>query len=147
MSEINIINRKARHEYFVEESFTAGMVLTGSEVKSIRTGNVNMTEAYGVLISSELWIKNMHVSEWKQGGNYFNHLPLRDRKVLLSKKELRKLAKGMEMPGYAIIPLRIFESERGYLKMEIGLCKGKKSYDKREDLKKKDAERDIKKFV
>lgn len=145
--EINIVNRKARHDYFIDESFNAGVVLTGSEIKSIRLGNVNMSEAYCVFIHEELWVKNMHISEFKQGGNNFNHAPLRDRKLLLTKKELRKLQSKMEVKGYTIVPLKFFSSDTGYAKLEIGLARGKKMYDKREDLKKRDVEREIKRYV
>jgi SsrA-binding protein len=145
--ELNIVNRKARHEYFIDEVFTAGMVLRGSEVKSIRLGNVNMSEAFCVLVDGELLLRNMHISEFKQGGNSNNHVPIRDRKLLLTKKELRKLAAKMEERGHTIAPLKIFVSATGYCKMEIGLGKGKKMFDKREDLKKRDVEREIRRYV
>ena len=145
--ELNITNRKARHEYFIDESFVAGMALVGSEVKSIRLGNVNMSEAFCTIIDGELWLRNMHISEFKQGGLYNNHLPLRDRKLLVTKKELKKIRDTVEMPGYTIVPLKIFISKTGYCKMEIGLARGKKNFDKREDIKKRDVEREIRRFV
>lgn len=142
-----IVNRKARHDYFIDESYTAGIVLTGSEIKSIRLGNVNMSEGYCVFMSDGLWVKNIHISEFKQGGMMHNHVPIRDRKLLLTKKELRKLKEKMEIKGYTIVPLKFFASETGYAKLEIGLARGKKMYDKREDLKKRDVEREIKRYV
>jgi SsrA-binding protein len=144
---INIVNRKARHEYFIDESFTAGISLTGSEVKSIRQGNVNMSEAYCVFLGTELWVKNMHISEFKQGGNQYNHPPLRDRKLLLTKRELRKIKTKSDEVGVTIIPLRFLSSDTGYAKLEIGIARGKKMFDKREDIKKRDVEREIKRFV
>lgn len=145
--ELSIVNRKARHEYFIDESFAAGMVLTGSEVKSIRLGNVNMSEAYCALFDGEMWLKNMHISEFKQGGLHYNHAPLRDRKLLLNKKELKKIKSKMEEGNYTIVPLKIFTSATGFCKMEIGLARGKKMYDKREDMKKRDVERELRRYV
>lgn len=144
---INIVNRKARHDYHIDESFTAGVALKGSEIKSIRLGNVNMSEGYCVFLPDGLWLKNVHISEFKQGGMANNHAPLRDRKLLLTKKELQKLKSKMEIKGYTIVPLKFFSSETGYAKLEIGLARGKKMYDKREDLKKRDVEREIKRYV
>lgn len=143
MKEISIINRKARFEYFIEDTYIAGMVLVGSEIKSLRLGNANISEAYCKLISGEMWLINMHIGEWKQGGNYHNHKPIHDRKLLLSKKELRKIEKTTAIEGYAIIPIKIFQSDTGYAKIEIGVGRGKKMFDKREDIKKRDTERDI----
>jgi SsrA-binding protein len=145
--DLNIVNRKARHEYFIDESFTAGMSLTGSEVKSLRLGNVNMSEAYCIMDNGELVLKNMHISEFKQGGSHYNHAPLRDRKLLLTKKELRKLEAKAQEQGTTIIPLKIFSSETGFIKIEIGLARGKKMFDKREDIKKRDVEREIRRYV
>ncbi len=145
--EINIVNRKARHDFFIDETYTAGVALKGSEIKSIRLGNVNMSEAYCVFLPDGLWVKNMHISEFKQGGTYHNHAPLRDRKLLLTKRELRKLKAKMEIKGYTIVPLKFFQADTGYAKLEIGLGRGKKMFDKREDLKKRDVEREIKRFV
>jgi SsrA-binding protein len=145
--ELNIVNRKARHEYFIDESFTAGMSLTGSEVKSLRLGNVNMSEAYCIIDNGELVLKNMHISEFKQGGQHYNHAPLRDRKLLLTKKELRKLETKSQEQGTTIIPLKIFNADTGFIKIEIGLARGKKMFDKREDIKKRDVEREIRRYV
>ncbi|MCK9481164.1 MAG: SsrA-binding protein SmpB [Bacteroidia bacterium] len=141
MANLNILNKKAGFNYALEQRFTAGLSLTGTEVKSIKQNNASISEAYCVFEDTELFIKNMHISEWKFG-SYLNHDPLRSRKLLLTKKELRKLKKGIETEGYTIIPVRIFLSERGFIKIEIALAKGKKLFDKREDIKKKDIERE-----
>ncbi|MBX2986029.1 MAG: SsrA-binding protein [Bacteroidia bacterium] len=143
MSNLNIVNKKAGFNYALEQKYTAGMALTGTEVKSIRQSNASISEAYCVIEGNELFIKNMHISEWKFG-SYLNHEPLRTRKLLLTKKELRKLKRGIETEGYAIIPIRVFLSDRGLIKIEIALAKGKKLFDKREDIKKKDLERETK---
>lgn len=141
MANLNILNKKAGFNYALAQRFTAGLSLTGTEVKSIKQNNASISEAYCVFEDTELFIKNMHISEWKFG-SYLNHDPLRSRKLLLTKKELRKLKKGIETEGYTIIPVRIFLSERGFIKIEIALAKGKKLFDKREDIKKKDIERE-----
>src|SRR5262249_52425836 len=119
------------------------IVLLGSEIKSLRAGNANISEAYCKIISGEMWLVNLHISEWKQGGMYNNHQPIHDRKLLLRKKELRKIEKQTDIEGYNIVPLKIFQSETAYAKVEIGIGKGKKTFDKREDIKKRDTERDI----
>lgn len=143
MNKVSILNKKAGFNYHLEQKFSAGLVLFGTEVKAIRNHQVNLTEAYCVFDKDELWIKNMHISEWKFGG-YANHEPLRPRKLLLQASELRKLKKGMEAEGYTIIPVRLFLNDKGLVKLDIALAKGKKLYDKREDLKKKDTERELK---
>lgn len=144
--ELNIVNRKARHEYFIDDTYTAGIQLTGTEVKSIRLGNVNMSEAFCTFMRNELYVRNMHISEFKSG-YHNNHQPIRDRKLLLNKKELQKLQAKSDEKGFSIIPLRFFTSETGFIKLEIGLARGKKMFDKREDIKKRDVEREIKRYV
>ncbi|MBI1782331.1 MAG: SsrA-binding protein SmpB [Sphingobacteriales bacterium] len=139
-------NRSAFHEYFIEQSFNAGMVLTGTEIKSIRGGKVSFNDAYCFLNKGELWIKGLHISEYALGTHY-NHEPLRERKLLLTKKELRKLESKTKEKGYTIIPLKIFFNEKHFAKIEIGLAKGKKLHDKRESIKQKDVEREMKRFV
>ena len=143
MSKLNITNKKAGFNFHLEEKYVAGLSLTGTEVKSIRANNASISEAYCVFDGMELLIKNMHISEWKYG-SYLNHDPIRPRKLLLNKKELRKLKIGIEAEGYAIIPVRVSLNERGLIKIEIALGKGKKTVDKREDIKKKDIERELK---
>jgi len=143
--EIIISNKKARFEYAFEDTFTAGIQLSGTEVKSIRDGNASITEAYCVIEDSEAFLLNAYISEYKQG-TYNNHIPRRKRKLLLQKKELKKVEGKLKDKGYALIPLQIFESETGFFKIEIGLGRGKKAFDKREDIKKRDIERDMKQF-
>jgi SsrA-binding protein len=142
---INIKNRKARFEFEILETFRAGMVLKGSEIKSIRLGKASLQEGYCYIEKGELWIKNMHIAEYEQGG-YANHEPRRKRKLLLKKQEIEKLQKKTEEKGLTIVPLRLYISSRGFAKMEVGLAKGKKIYDKRQDIKKKDMKREIERF-
>jgi len=137
-------NKKAFFEYSILEKLIAGIELKGSEVKSIRSGKVNISEAYCLIDNGEIYIKNMHVSEHKQGGRNNNHEPLRDRKLLLKKKEITSLADKVKQKGLTIVPLEIILTKTGYIKLEIGLAKGKKTYDKRQSLKAKDLEREMK---
>jgi len=137
----NIVNRRAGFEYIFLEKYVAGMVLTGTEIKSIREGKVNLQDAYCVFNGSELYVKNLHISPYSEGTHY-NHNALRDRKLLLNKRELRKLSGKLKDQGLTIIPIRIFNSERGLAKIEIALAKGKKLYDKRESIKERDVKRE-----
>jgi SsrA-binding protein len=124
------------------QKYTAGMVLTGTEIKSIREGHVNITDAFCFIKDGELFIRNMHISVWKQG-SYYNHDPLRVRKLLLKRSELKKIkAKAIEK-GFTIIATKLFLSESGYAKIEIAVAQGKKNFDKREDIKKRDISREI----
>ena len=141
-----IKNKKASFEYNFLASYTAGIMLTGTEVKSIRDGKANLTDSYCVFINEELWVKNMHISEYSQG-SYNNHEPKRMRKLLLNKNELAKIRSRLKEKGTTIIPVQIFFNERGIAKLEIAIARGKKLYDKREDLKKKDAERRLRSEV
>lgn len=140
--KIEILNRKASFNFHIEERFEAGMELKGSEVKSIRSNSVNMGDGYCYLENGELFLKNIHISEWKQA-SYDAHEPLRDRKLLLNKRELARIESRIKSKGYAVFPVRLFESERGFFKMEIGLGQGKKTFDKRDDIKEKDIKRDL----
>ena len=141
--EINIAsNKKASFEFHIETKYEAGLVLTGTEIKSVRQSQVNITDAYCVFQNGELWVKGMHIAEYKDG-SYNNHLSKRDRKLLLNKTELKKLFSRVREKGYSIIPLKIYINEKGYAKLEIALARGKKLFDKREDLKTKDASREI----
>lgn len=140
--DVNIRNKRASHEYEFIQKYTAGMQLLGTEIKSIRASEANLRDAHCVFIEGELWVKNLQISEYSHGGQS-NHQPKRDRKLLLNAKELDKLFKSSSTKGLAIIPLRLFISKRGFAKLEIALAKGKKLYDKREDLKKKDVQREI----
>ncbi len=136
-------NRKAYHEYFFEATYTAGMVLQGTEIKSLRKGKASFNDSYCIFDKGELYVKSLHISEYAFG-TYTNHEPLQERKLLLNKKELKKLLAKTKEKGYSIIPLKIFINEKGFAKMDIGLGKGKKNYDKRETIKARENDRDIK---
>ncbi len=142
--KIEIINKKAAHQYLFLYTLDAGIVLQGTEIKSIRQGKVSMSDAYCVvkLGGTELVINNMHISEYKYG-TYNNHIPKRPRKLLIKKGELKKLYSKVKEQGYSIIPYRLFINDKGLAKLEIALAKGKNTYDKRETLKNKDAKRDL----
>ncbi len=141
-SNINILNKKARHEYILLDNFIAGVMLTGTEIKSVRNGKVSLREAYCTFKKNELYIINMNIAEYSHG-NIFNHEPKRDRKLLLSKRELKKLRVKTNEKGFTIVPVRMFINERGLAKIEIALAQGKKLYDKRESLKEKDHRNEI----
>ncbi len=140
--KIEIKNKKASFEYAFLDKYTAGIKLTGTEIKSIRAGKANLVDAYCYFANNELYVKGMHVAEY-EWGSYSNHEPKRDRKLLLTKKELVKLYRKSQEKGLTIIAYRIFLNEKGLAKLDIALAKGKKQYDKREDLKKKDAKREM----
>lgn len=140
--KVEIVNRKAGFNFHIEQRYEAGIQLMGGEVKSIRDNNVNMGDAYCVYEEGELWLKHMHISEFKQS-SYNKHEPLRPRKLLLNKQELLKIEAKIKTKGYAVFPIRLYENDRGFLKLEIGLGQGKKTFDKREDLKEKDIKRDL----
>ncbi|MBR4218107.1 MAG: SsrA-binding protein SmpB [Bacteroidales bacterium] len=139
-SSISIKNRKAEFEYYLLTSFTAGIVLCGTEIKSIRAGKVNLTDSYCSFENGELWVHNIHISEYANG-SYNNHEPKRDRKLLLTRKELKKLQSKLNERGMTIIPTRMWINENGYAKLDIALARGKKMYDKRESIKEKDNRR------
>lgn len=140
---MEISNRKAYHEYFFDQTYTAGMVLQGTEIKSLRSGKASFNDSYCYFHKGELYLKNLHISEYSYG-TYNNHQPMQERKLLLTKKELRKLENKSKEKGYSIIPLKIFLTQSGWFKIDIGLGRGKKQYDKRETIKERDADRDIK---
>jgi SsrA-binding protein len=139
---IEIKNKKADYQYFLLDSYTAGMVLTGTEIKSIREGRANLADAYCVFIGNELFVRQMHISEYRFG-SWLNHSAKRDRKLLLNRKELRKLQNKIKERGYTIVPELLYVDPRGYAKMTIALAKGKHHYDKRETIKAKDSRRDM----
>lgn len=139
---ISIKNKKAGFEYFLLEKFTAGLVLTGTEIKSIREGKANITDAYCVVLEGELYVKNMHINEYTFG-NYNNHEPKRDRKLLITKRELRKITGKLKDIGITIVPTLLFINEKGLAKLEIAVAKGKKLYDKRENIKQNDVRREM----
>lgn len=134
-------NKKAYHDYFIEETYEAGIVLQGTEIKSIRAGRVNLKDAYAQIKNGEVFLFGMHISPYEQG-NRFNHDPTRTRKLLLHRREINKLIGETKEAGYSLIPLKLY-LKNGYAKILLGLAKGKKKYDKREDLKKKEAKREI----
>lgn len=144
---INIKNRSATFEYAIEDRLKAGIVLTGSEIKSIRNGKVSFNDAYCFFNSiGELWLKNLHIAEYVNAG-YAGHTPVHDRKLLLTKKELAKWQAKVKEKGFTIVPLSVFINENGYAKVELGLGRGKKVHDKRETIKSRDVEREMKRFL
>jgi SsrA-binding protein len=134
---ISIKNRKAEFEYFLLTKFSAGLVLTGTEIKSIRAGKANIMDAYCSFVNNELWAHNMHISEYTNG-SYNNHEAKRDRKLLLNKREIKKLLIKLNERGFTIVPTLLYINESGYAKLDIALARGKKKYDKRESIKEKD---------
>ena len=138
-------NRKARHEYHIEETYEAGMVLVGTEVKSLRMGKGNLQDAYAVVKSGEVWINNFHISPYEQG-NQFNHDPKRPKKLLLHKTEIRRLLSMQKEKGYTLIPLKIF-FKHGLAKVDLAVAVGKKLYDKRQDIAERDSKRDIERAI
>ena len=138
---ITIKNKRASFEYTFLDKYTAGMVLTGTEIKSIRTGKVSLQEAYCYFAERALWVKGMHIAAYEQG-NIYNHVENRERKLLLNKRELKKLLRNKEK-GLTIIPVQLFINERGLAKLQIALAKGKKLHDKRQSIKEREAERNM----
>ena len=135
-------NRQALHEYFIDAKYEAGMVLLGTEVKSLREGKASFNDSYCILHKGEIWVKSLHIAPYTHG-TVNNHDPLRDRKLLLQKREISKIESKLKEKGYTLIPLKIFFNTKGMAKIEIGLARGKKLYDKRETLKKKEADREM----
>jgi SsrA-binding protein len=142
----DIKNRSAYHDYFIDDKYDAGMILLGTEVKSLRNGRASFNDSYCIFNKGELWLKSLHISEYSHG-TVNNHDPLRDRKLLLKKRELAKLEAKIKEKGYTIIPLRIFFTDKRLAKIEIGLGKGKKQYDKRETIKERDNDRELKRYL
>jgi len=140
--EVEIVNKRAEYEYHFIATFEAGIILRGTEIKSIRRGEANLRDAYCIFKKGELWIKSLFIAEYKYG-NVHNHETRRDRKLLLRKPELRKLEKKIKERGFTIVPFRIFINERGFAKVEIALAQGKKSYDKRNAIKERENKRDL----
>ncbi len=140
---MKIENRKARHDYFIEDTVDAGIVLVGTEVKSIRKGSANIAEAFCRIKNGELFVHNMFIDHYEQG-NIFNHDERRVRKLLVHKKEIIKMENAVNLKGYTLVPLKVYFS-KGYAKLVVGVCKGKKNYDKRNAIKERDIERNIQK--
>ncbi|MBO4588912.1 MAG: SsrA-binding protein [Bacteroidales bacterium] len=143
---VDIKNKKASFEYFLIDEYVAGLVLTGTEIKSIRDGKANLTDAYCTFIGNELFVRQMHVSEYRFG-SYMNHPAKRDRKLLLTRRELRKLKARTKEKGYTIVPVLLFVDDRGYAKLKIALARGKKFFDKRQTIKDKDTRRDMQREI
>lgn len=141
-NSINISNRRAYFEFEILEKLTAGIMLTGTEIKSIRESKANINDGFCFITKGEMFIRNMHIAEYSHG-NIYNHDPIRQRKLLLSKKEIKRWANKTKEKGLTIVPLKVFLNERGFAKLEIGLAKGKKTHDKRESLKAKDSKREV----
>ena len=146
VTNINIKNKRATFDYIFTETYTAGIVLTGAEIKSIRLSKVSLVDTYCTFINEELWVKNMHIAEYFYG-SYNNHSARRDRKLLLNRKELNKLQRSLQDRGLTVVGLRLFLNERGLAKIAIGLARGRKAYDKREYLKENDAKREMDKAM
>ena len=138
---MEILNRKATHDYFIEETIEAGIVLTGTEIKSIRAGNCNIKDCYGIIRNNEVFLLNMYVGQYKEG-NIFNHEETRRRKLLLHKKEIKKLVQAVELKGLTLVPLKLY-FKNNKLKVALGVCRGKKDYDKRESIKERDIKREV----
>ncbi len=141
-SQVNIKNRRATFDYEIGDTYTAGIVLTGTEIKPIRDGKAGLSDTYVVIDNGEAWVKGMYVAEYFYG-SYNNHASRRDRKLLLNRKELRKLARVAEDPGFTIIPLRLFISDKGLAKLVIGVARGKKAYDKRQSIREREDKRSL----
>lgn len=140
--EVNIRNKRATFDYAITDTYTAGIVLTGTEIKSIRDGKASLADTFCFIERGEVWVKNMYIAEYFYG-SYNNHSARRDRKLLLQKKEIAKLAKNGKEAGYTIVPLRLFINDRGLAKLVIGVARGKKEFDKRQSIKERESKRDL----
>lgn len=141
-AKVQIKNKRAEFDYEVLDRYTAGLVLTGTEVKSIRAGKASLVDTFCYIYNGEVWVKNMYVAEY-DFGSYNNHNTRRERKLLLQKKEIRQLQEETKAPGFTLVPLKLFFDENGRVKMQLGLCRGKKEYDKRQSLREKDDRREM----
>ena len=138
---MEIVNRRARHDYFIEETIECGIVLTGTEIKAIRKGSANLKDSYARIKKNEIYLVNMFIAHYEEG-NVFNHDETRSRKLLLHKKQIKKLIEKVKQEGYTLIPLKLYFT-RGLAKIELGVCKGKKNFDKRESIKMRDLKREM----
>ena len=143
---MEIKNRTAYFEYFIDATYDAGMVLTGTEVKSLRAGKASFNDSYCVIHKGEIWIKSLHIAEYSHG-TVNNHIPVHDRKLLLQKREIRKIEAKLKEKGYTLVPLKIYFNEKNLAKIQLGLGKGKKVHDKRETIKKRDSDRELKRYL
>lgn len=142
---MKILNRKAKFDYFIEDSYEAGIVLTGTEIKSIRNGNCNIKDCYGIIKNGEVFLLNMYIGPYKEG-NIFNHSETRSRKLLLHKKEIKKLDDAIKLKGLTLVPIKLY-FKNNKLKVQLGVCRGKKNYDKRETIKERDIKRAVAKNI
>lgn len=142
LKEVNIQNRRARFDYSIGDTFTAGIVLTGTEIKSLRQGKASLADTYCLIINGEVWVKNMYIPEYFYG-SYNNHADRRDRKLLLTSKEIGKLEKAAKEAGVTIVPLRLFINDRGLAKLVIGIARGKHEYDKRQAIREREDKRSL----
>ena len=142
---MEIVNKKAYHDYFVEDVYEAGIVLTGTEIKSIRNGNCNIKDCYGIIKNNDVYLLNMFVGQYKEG-NIFNHQETRSRKLLLHKKEIKKLDEGIKLKGITLVPVKLY-FKNNKLKVSLAVCRGKKDYDKRESIKERDIKREVAKTL
>jgi SsrA-binding protein len=143
---MEIKNRSAFFEYYIDARYDAGIVLAGTEVKSLREGKASFNDSFCIVDKGEIWLKSLHIAQYSHG-TVNNHDPLRDRKLLLQKREIKKIEAKLKEKGYTLVPLRIYFNEKNLVKVEIGLAKGKKLHDKRESIRQKDAEREMKRFL
>ncbi|MBP5380756.1 MAG: SsrA-binding protein SmpB [Bacteroidaceae bacterium] len=141
-SKVNIKNKRASFDFHLLDGYTAGIVLTGTEIKSIRAGKASLVDTYCLVINGEVWVKNMYIAAYEHG-SYNNHVERRDRKLLLNRREIRKIASSVKTPGFSIVPTLLFIDEKGHAKLNISIARGKKEYDKRETLKEKEDRREI----
>ena len=142
VSKVNIKNKRASFDYLLLDDYTAGIVLTGTEIKSIRAGKASLVDTYCVIIQGEVWVKNMYISHYEHG-SYNNHVERRDRKLLLNRREIRKIASALKAPGFTLVPTLLYIDENGRAKLDISVARGKKEYDKRETLKEKEDRREM----
>ena len=145
-NNLEIKNRSIFHEYFIDATYEAGMVLLGTEIKAMRTGKVSFNDSYCLIDKGEVWLKSLNIAQYTHG-NMNNHDPVRDRKLLLHKKEITKIVAKLKEKGYTLVPLKIFINSKNLAKIEIGLAKGKKLHDKRESIKQKDVQREMKRYL
>ena len=141
-SKVNIKNKRASHDFLLMDKYTAGIVLTGTEIKSIRQGKASLVDTFCYVHNGEVWVKNRYMTQYKEG-SYNNHVERRDRKLLLNAREIRKIQSTVKQPGFSIVPTLIFLNEKGLAKLDIYIARGKKEYDKRETLKEKEDRRDM----
>lgn len=145
-ARINIKNKRAEHDYLIIDRWMAGIVLTGTEIKSIRAGKASLVDTFCFILNGEIWVKNMYIAPY-DFGSYNNHAARRDRKLLLNRKEIRNLQQDSQSPGYTIVPLRLFIDDNGRAKLDVALCKGKHEYDKRATMRERDDKRELDRFL